>query len=53
MRSEVMNNERMYAYWCMQLIEGDTYMVDDIFEQLRKDGYTDEDDEWICEEDED
>lgn len=39
-----------YARWCMMLIEGEDFMVDDIFEALQEDGYIDEDQEWVVDE---
>lgn len=42
-----------YAKWCMMLIEGDDHMIDEIFEALYDDGFIDEDQEWIIDEDED
>ena len=40
-----------YAHYCMQLMEGDTHMIVDLYEDLREDGFVDDDDEWIYEED--
>lgn len=40
-----------YAKWVMMLIEGDDHMIDDIYASLYEDGYIDEGQEWI-EEDE-
>ena len=36
-----------YAYYCIQLIEGEDYMLEDLFKALREDGFTDESDEWV------
>lgn len=47
-----MATKKMYAYWCYQLMEGDTYIIDSMMEQMKKDGFIDEYDEWIYEEDE-
>ena len=41
-----------YAMWCMKLIEGEDYMINDIMAALYEDGYVDEDQEWVYEEDE-
>lgn len=49
-----MATKKQYARWCMDIIEGDTYMLDDIYAALEDDGFTDENQEWIHEgEDED
>jgi hypothetical protein len=47
-----MATAEQYAKWCMMLIEGEDHMVDEIFEALYEDGFIDEDQEWVCEEDE-
>lgn len=41
-----------YAKWCMQLIEGDDHVFNDIMAALYEDGYIDESDDWIDDEDE-
>lgn len=41
-----MASRRQYANWCLKLIEGDDYMVEDIFQALREDDFTNECDEW-------
>ena len=41
-----------YAKWIMSLLEGDDYTVDDIWAALYEDGYVDEGQEWIYDEDE-
>lgn len=48
-----MATAEQYARWCMMLIEGDDHMIDDIFEALYEDGYIDEDQEWVVDDDED
>ena len=47
-----MATAEQYAKWCMMLIEGDDHIVDDIFAAMLEDGFTDEDNEWIYDEDE-
>jgi flagellar basal body rod protein FlgG len=42
---------KQMAYYFIQLTEGDTYMMDDAFDLMRKDGLVDEDGFWIYEED--
>lgn len=39
-----------YAKWCMQLMEGDDHIVDDLMAALYEDGYIDEDSEWLYDE---
>ena len=39
-----------YAHWCYELIAGEDYFIDELYNELRKDGYIDEDQEWIDEE---
>lgn len=41
-----MADKKDYAKWCVMLIEGDDYIVDDIYEALHDDGFVDEDQEW-------
>ena len=48
-----MTTVEQYAKWCMMLIEGDDYMWDDIFAAMFKDGFTNEDGEWIYRDNED
>lgn len=42
-----------YAHWCMRLMEGDDVFINDMMAALYEDGYIDENDEWIYDEDED
>lgn len=48
-----MATAKEYARWCMMLIEGEDYIVDDIFEAMHDDGFIDDDHEWNYDEDED
>lgn len=41
-----MASRKQYAKWCLQLIEGEDYMVEDILESMREDEFVDQDDEW-------
>jgi hypothetical protein len=47
-----MATAEQYAKWCMMLIEGDDHIVDDIFAAMLEDGFVDEDNEWVDDEDE-
>lgn len=47
-----MADARQYAMWCMMLIDGDDHMIDDIYAAMLEDGFADEDNEWIDEDDE-
>lgn len=47
-----MANAEQYAKWCMMLIEGDDHMIDDIFAAMLEDGFMNDDQEWVEEEDE-
>lgn len=47
-----MASRKQYAKWCLQLIEGEDYMVDDIFLAMREDEFVDQDDEWMDDDDE-
>lgn len=47
-----MATAEQYAKWCMMLIEGEDYIYDDIFAAMLEDGFVDEDQEWVDEEDE-
>lgn len=40
------------AYYYNSLIEGDTHLVDEAFELMKKYNFVDENNEWIYEEDE-
>ena len=46
-----MASAEQYARWCMQLIDGEDHMVDDIFAAMLEDGFADEDNEWLIEDD--
>jgi hypothetical protein len=46
-----MATAEQYAKWCMMLIEGEDYIYDDIFAAMLEDGFTDEDNESISEDD--
>ena len=46
-----MATAEQYAKWCMQLIDGEDHMVDDIFAAMLEDGFADEDNEWLIEDD--
>lgn len=48
-----MATAEQYARWCMALIEGNDYIVVDIFAAMLEDGFADEDGEWIYEDNED
>ncbi len=48
-----MATAKQYAKWCMMLIEGEDYIVDDIFEAMHDDGFIDNDQEWLIEEEDD
>jgi hypothetical protein len=41
-----------YAKWCLMLIEGNDYIVDEIYEALYEDGFIDENQKWNNNEDE-
>lgn len=43
----VNSNEKRLARYIMQLMEGDTHMIGDIFEFLQELGYVGDDQEWI------
>lgn len=47
-----MATAEQYAKWCMMLIDGDDHIVDDIYEAMYDDGFIDEHQEWVDEEDE-
>ena len=47
-----MATKKQYAQWCYDLIGGDTYFLETLYEELEVDGFVDEDHEWIYEEDE-
>lgn len=47
-----MATTEQYAKWCLMLIEGEDHMADEIFEALYEDGFIDNDQEWIVDEDE-
>ena len=44
-----MATKEEYAYFCTQLMEGDTYMIEDLYKALRGDGLVNSQDEWIYE----
>lgn len=48
-----MATAEQYAKWCLMLIEGDDHIVDDIYEAMYDDGFIDDDQEWISEDEED
>ena len=48
-----MATKKEYAKWCMMLIEGEDFMVDDIFEAMHDDGFIDEGQEWVSEDEDD
>jgi hypothetical protein len=48
-----MATAEQYAKWCLMLIDGDDHIVDDIFEAMYDDGFIDEDQELIIEDDDD
>ena len=37
------DREKKLAHWIIQLIEGDDYMLDDIYAFLREEGFVDKD----------
>jgi hypothetical protein len=47
-----MANAEQYAKWCMALIDGDDHIVDDIYAAMLEDGFVDEHQQWL-DEDED
>jgi len=47
-----MATAEQYAKWCIELIDGNDHIVDDIFEAMYDDGFIDEDQEWSAEDDE-
>ena len=47
-----MATKEQYAYWCLQLVDGDD-IYEELFSALNKDGYTDEEGFWIYAEEED
>ena len=48
-----MADKQQYARWCYQLMEGDTYFLEDLNKALKEDGFVDENaHEWIDEEEE-
>lgn len=48
-----MATAEQYAKWCMALIEGNDDVIDDVFVAMYEDGFVDEDQEWIEDEEED
>jgi hypothetical protein len=46
-----MATAEQYAKWCMMLIEGDDHIYDDIFAAMLEDGFTDQDQEWVHDDD--
>jgi hypothetical protein len=48
-----MATKKEYAKWCMMLIEGEDFMVDDIFEAMHDDGFIDDGQEWVSEDEDD
>lgn len=48
-----MASRDQYAEWCKMLMDGETHMIDEILIALHEDGYTDDHEEWVFEEDED
>ena len=48
-----MATARQYAEWCLKLIEGEDYLVDEILEAMYDDGFIDADQEWLYDEDDD
>ncbi len=48
-----MATAEQYAKWCLMLIDGNDHIVDDIFEAMYDDGFIDEDQELIIEDDDD
>jgi hypothetical protein len=48
-----MATAEQYAKWCLMLIDGDDHIVDDIFEAMYDDGFIDEDQELIIEDEDD
>lgn len=42
-----MADKNEYAYYCYQLLEGNTAMIETIYEFLHEDKLIDENDEWI------
>ena len=42
-----------YAHWCMRLMEGDDIFINDMMAALYEDGYIDENEEWIGDDEED
>lgn len=47
-----MATKEQYAKWCLMLIEGEDFMVDDIFEALHDDHFVNDADEWADDEEE-
>jgi len=41
-----MASKEQYAQWCVQLVEGDD-VLEELYEALMKDGFTDESGFWI------
>jgi hypothetical protein len=48
-----MATAEQYAKWCLMLIDGNDHIVDDIFEAMYDDGFIDEDQELVIEDDDD
>jgi hypothetical protein len=46
-----MATAEQYAKWCLMLIDGNDHIVDDVFEAMYDDGFIDEDQELIIEDD--
>lgn len=46
-----MASREEYAKWCLHLIEGDDYILDDVMAALYEDGFIDEGNDWVYDED--
>lgn len=40
-----------YAKWCKMLLDGENHMIDEVMIALEEDGYIDDHEDWIDEED--
>jgi hypothetical protein len=48
-----MASAEQYAKWCLQIIDGNDEVIDEIYEAMYNDGFVDEDQGWSGSDDED
>jgi hypothetical protein len=46
-----MATAEQYAKWCIQIIDGNADIIDDIYEAMYDDGFVDENQEWADDDD--